>query len=252
MDKWKKRTSLLIGEDRIKKLENSHVLIIGLGGVGAYAAEQLCRAGIGKMTIIDGDVVEETNRNRQLPALISNTGKPKAEVLSERFLDINPNLKLTAINEYLSDERIQEVIYSDDFDYAVDAIDTLSPKTLLIYHCVQKGLPVVSSMGSGGKIDPSKVEIADISKSYNCRLAKMLRKRLHRMGIRKGVKVVFSSEMTDRSKIIIEEGKNKKSAVGTISYMPPVLGCFIASTVIRDLLSDTNYTDGENGNMTSL
>ena len=252
MDKWKKRTSLLIGEAGIKLLENAHVLVIGLGGVGAYAAEQLCRAGIGKMTIADGDVVEETNRNRQLPSLISNTGKPKAEVLAERFLDINLKLKLTVINEYLSDERILEVINSDDFDYAVDAIDTLSPKTLLIYHCVQKGLPVISSMGSGGKFDPSKVEVADISKSYNCRLAKMLRKRLHRMGIRKGVKVVFSSELTDRSKIIIEEGQNKKSAVGTISYMPPVFGCFIASAVIRDLLSNTHMPGDENENLTPL
>ncbi|HBL77924.1 MAG: tRNA threonylcarbamoyladenosine dehydratase [Bacteroidetes bacterium GWF2_42_66] len=236
MDKWKKRTSLLLGKDGIKRLENATILVIGLGGVGAYAAEQLCRAGIGKMTIVDGDVVEETNRNRQLPALISNEGKPKAEVLAQRFLDINPKLKLTVINEYLKDERILEVIYSDDFDYAVDAIDTLSPKTFLIYHCVQKGLPVVSSMGAGGKFDPSKVSVADISKSFNCGLAKMLRKRLHRMGIKKGVQVVFSSELMDKSKIIIEDGQNKKSTVGTISYMPPVFGCFIASAVITGLL----------------
>lgn len=236
MDRWMKRTSLLVGKDGIKKLEDANVLVVGLGGVGAYAAEQLCRAGVGKMTIADGDVVEETNRNRQLPALISTTGKAKAEILAERFLDINPKLKLKVISEYLKDERIMEVIHSDNFNYAVDAIDTLSPKTFLIYHCLQKGIPVISSMGSGGKFDPSKVSVADISKTFNCRLAKMLRKRLHRMGINKGVKVVFSSELIDKSKVIIDLGQNKKSTVGTISYMPPVFGCFIASAVIRDLL----------------
>lgn len=236
MDRWMKRTSLLVGKDGIKRLEDANVLVVGLGGVGAYAAEQLCRAGVGKMTIADGDVVEETNRNRQLPALISTTGKAKAEILAERFLDINPKLKLKVISEYLKDERIMEVIHSDNFNYAVDAIDTLSPKTFLIYHCLQKGIPVISSMGSGGKFDPSKVSVADISKTFNCRLAKMLRKRLHRMGINKGVKVVFSCELIDKSKVIIDEGQNKKSTVGTISYMPPVFGCFIASAVIRDLL----------------
>ena len=238
MDNWQKRTSLLIGNEGIEKLKKANILIIGLGGVGAYAAEQLCRAGIGKMTIVDGDVVDETNRNRQLPALISNQGKPKAEVMAQRFYEINPNLKLTVVNEFLKDERILEIINSDNFDYAVDAIDTLSPKTFLIYHCIQKGLPIVSSMGSGGKIDPSKVLVADISKTYNCSLAKMLRKRLHRRGIKKGVKVVFSTELTDKSKIIIEDGQNKKSTVGTISYMPPVFGCFIASAIIRDLLNN--------------
>ena len=237
MDNWKTRTSLLIGEEGVKRLEEAHVLVVGLGGVGAYAAEQLCRAGIGKMTIVDGDLVEETNRNRQLPALISNQGKPKAEVLAQRFLDINPELRLTVINEYLKDERMQEVIHSENFDYAIDAIDTLSPKTFFIYHCLQKGLPVVSSMGSGGKFDPSKVLVADISKTYNCSLAKMLRKRLHRLGIKKGLQVVFSTELVDKSKIILEDGQNKKSTVGTISYMPPVFGCFIASAVISGLLA---------------
>ncbi len=239
MDNWKKRTQLLIGEEGINKLEQAHVLIIGLGGVGAYAAEQICRAGVGHMTIVDGDCVEETNRNRQLPALISNIGKPKAEVLAQRFLDINPALQLTVINEYLKDERMQEVLLSAKYDYVVDAIDTLSPKTFLVWHCVQNGIPVVSSMGSGGKFDPSKVEIADISKTYNCALAKVLRKRLHRMGIKKGVQVVFSSELTDKSKVVVEEGQNKKSTVGTISYMPPVFGCFIASAVLTGLLKRT-------------
>lgn len=233
---WLDRTELLFGREKLKKLKQSHVLVVGLGGVGAYAAEQLCRSGIGKMTIVDGDVVEESNRNRQLPALISNNGKPKAEILAERFKDINPDLELTVINDYIVGDKTEELLNSQKFDYLVDAIDTLSPKVFLIYRAVQLGLPVVSSMGAGGKIDPQKVQIADISKSYNCNLARTIRKRLNRLGVNKGVKVVFSSELIDKNTVRLEEGKNKKSTVGTISYMPPVFGCFVSSVVIRDLL----------------
>lgn len=234
---WLERTELLIGEDKLNRLKNANVLVVGLGGVGAYAAEQLCRAGIGNMTIVDGDVVEPSNRNRQLPALISTGGKPKAEVLKQRFLDINPGLKLTVRNDFISDEKIPELFASQNYDYIIDAIDTLSPKVFLVYHAIQHGLKIVSSMGAGGKTDPSKVIITDISKSYNCRLAKMMRKRLSRMGIKKGVKVVFSSEQVEEDAIRLEESLNKKSTVGTISYMPPIFGCFIASVVIRDLIS---------------
>lgn len=233
---WLERTELLLGSAKLEKLKQANVLVVGLGGVGAYAAEQLCRAGIGKMTIVDADVVEHTNRNRQLPALISNVGKPKAEILAARFLDINPELQLTVVNDYIRDEKTIELLKSQPFDYVVDAIDTLSPKVFLIYHSLQLGLKVVSSMGAGGKLDPQKVEAADISKSYNCKLAKMLRKRLSRMGIKKGVKVVFSSEEVDENAVRLEEGENKKSTVGTISYMPPVFGCFVSSVVIRDLV----------------
>jgi len=236
MAKWQERTALMLGDEDLNKLRKAHVLIVGLGGVGAYAAEQLCRAGIGQMTIVDGDVVEQTNRNRQLPALISNEGKPKAEILGERFRDINPELNLHVIHEYLKDERMIEILHEARYDYVVDAIDTLAPKTFLIYHSVQARLPIVSSMGAGGKFDPAQVQQTDISKSYNCRLAKMIRKRLHKLGIRKGVKVVFSAEEVDPRRVRIEEGQNKKSAVGTISYMPPVFGCFCASVVIQDLL----------------
>jgi len=235
MKHWLERTELLFGKEKLQKLKMAHVLIVGLGGVGAYAAEQLCRAGIGKLTIVDGDVVENTNRNRQLPALISNLGKPKAEVLASRFRDINPEAEITALNEYISDEHILQLLKSRHFDYVVDCIDTLSPKVFLIFHAKQMGLKVVSSMGAGGKTDPSLIQIADISKSFNCRLAKMLRKRLGRLGIRKGIKVVFSSENIDKSAVRLEDGLNKKSTVGTISYMPPIFGCFISSVVILDL-----------------
>ena len=235
---WLERTELLLGEERLKKLKKANVLIVGLGGVGAYAAEQLCRAGIGKMTIVDGDVVEESNRNRQLPALRSTTGQPKAEILAKRFKDINPDVELTIVNDFIRDEKTIELLKSDDFDCVVDAIDTLAPKVFLVYHALQLGLKVVSSMGAGGKMDPSKIEVCDIKKSYNCKLARMMRKRLSKLGVKKGVKVVFSSEIIDESAVRIEEGQNKKSTVGTISYMPPIFGCFIASAVIRDLVAD--------------
>ncbi|MCY1722221.1 tRNA threonylcarbamoyladenosine dehydratase [Prolixibacteraceae bacterium Z1-6] len=234
---WLERTELLLGIDKLNKLKNAHVLVVGLGGVGAYAAEQLCRAGIGKMTIVDGDVVETSNRNRQLPALVSTTGHRKAEILADRFRDINPDIELTVVNDFISDEKIVELLKSKPFDYVVDAIDTLSPKTFLIHHAVDLELPIISSMGAGGKMDPSKIMVADISKSYNCKLARMLRKRLSRLGIKKGVKVVFSSELIDESAVRLEEGRNKKSTVGTISYMPATFGCILASEVIRDITS---------------
>lgn len=236
MKNWQERTILMVGEDGVKKLANAHVLVVGLGGVGAYAAEQICRAGVGKMTIVDGDVVEKTNRNRQLPALISNEGQSKAEIMGARFRDINPNIEVTIINEYLKDERMIEILESAKFDFVVDAIDTLAPKTFLIYHSVQRNLPIVSSMGAGGKFDPCLIQSSDISKSYNCKLARMLRKRLYKLGVRKGVQVVFSPEEVDKERVREEEGRNKKSAVGTISYMPPLFGCHIASVVLRNLL----------------
>ena len=235
---WLERTELLLGKENLLKLKNANILVVGLGGVGAYAAEELCRAGIGKMTLVDGDVIEYSNRNRQLPALISTAGKPKAEILATRFRDINPDIEITAVNDFIRDEKIIELLKSQPFDYIVDAIDTLTPKVFLIYHAVQLGLKVVSSMGSGGKLDPQKVQIADISKSYNCKLARMLRKRLKKLEIKKGVKVVFSPEDIADGAVRLEEGQNKKSTVGTISYMPPVFGCYISSVVIRDLISD--------------
>lgn len=233
---WLERTELLIGAEKIEKLKNSHVLVVGLGGVGAYAAEQICRAGVGEMTIVDGDAIHLTNLNRQLPALTSSLGLPKAEYMGKRLLDINPELKLHIIQEYIRDDRIQEVI-AQPYDYVVDAIDTLSPKIFLIHDCVKYGHRVVSSMGAGGKLDPSLIEVADISESRICPLARILRKRLSRLGIKSGFKVVFSSEPVPDEVMVPCEGEpNKKTTVGTISYMPPIFGCFIASVVIRDLV----------------
>lgn len=238
MEEWLSRTELLLGRNRLERLKAAHVLVAGLGGVGAYAAEQLCRAGIGEMTIVDGDCVEYSNKNRQLLALDSTVGRSKAELMAARFRDINPALRLHVISEFIRDEGMIDVLGMAPYDYVVDAIDTLAPKIFLIYHSLQKGLPVVSSMGSGGKLDPSKIEVADISKSYNCNLARMLRKRLHKLGVYKGVKVVFSSEQTDPEAVVLAESQNKKSNVGTVSYMPPLFGCFVASVVIRDLAGE--------------
>lgn len=227
-----------MGKERLERLQRAHVLVAGLGGVGAYVAEQLCRAGIGEMTIIDGDRVEVTNKNRQLPAIDSNIGLPKAEVMAARFREINPDIRLHVINDFIRDDRMVEVLEMARYDYVVDAIDTLAPKIFLIYHCLQKGLKVVSSMGAGGKMDPMQIRIADISKSYNCTLARMLRKRLHKLGVYKGVKVVFSPEEVDPEAVVLSESENKKSNVGTISYMPPLFGCYCASVVIRDLAGE--------------
>jgi tRNA A37 threonylcarbamoyladenosine dehydratase len=235
MSDWLSRTELLLGADGLNKLKTSNVLIVGLGGVGGHAAEMICRAGVGKMTIVDGDTIHTTNLNRQLLALGSTNGKAKAMVMAERLKDINPGLDVTVISEYIRDERMKEILDSG-FSYTVDAIDTLSPKVFLIYHAVMKKIPVVSSMGAGGKFDPTRIVISDISETTDCSLARILRKRLHRLGIRNGVTAVYSSEAIDKSKVVPANGeKNKASIVGTISYMPAAFGIACASVVIRDL-----------------
>lgn len=233
---WQSRTELLLGKEALMKLRNSHVMVIGLGGVGAYAAEMLGRAGIGKLTIADGDKVQRSNINRQLIAMESTLGDEKAEVMANRLREINPEIELTVINNFLRDKLMFDVLETP-CDYVVDAIDTLSPKVFLIAKTLAKGYPIVSSMGSGGKLDPSLIKVCDISESYNCRLAYSLRKQLHKLGIREGFKVVFSPESVSKDSVkIVEAEQNKKSTVGTISYMPPIFGCFMASVVIRDLL----------------
>lgn len=233
---WQERTLLLAGKEKIERLNKAHVLVCGLGGVGSYAAEQLARAGIGALTIVDGDTIHETNRNRQLPALTSTHGDFKAVVVAERLTDINPDLKLTVIQEYIKDQRMIDIL-EKGYDYVIDAIDTLSPKVYLIYHTMRLGIPLVSSMGSGGKFDPSLIKVSDIDETYNCKLAYYMRKRLHKLGIWKGFKAVYSPEVVSREAVALMEGElNKKSTVGTISYMPAMFGCYCASVVIRDIM----------------
>lgn len=226
----------MIGKQGVERLRGSHVLVVGLGGVGAFAAEMLCRAGVGSLTLVDSDTVSLTNKNRQLVALDSTIGMLKTDVLAKRLKDINKDVNILCVSEFLKDERMVEVLLSSHYDYVVDAIDTLSPKLYLITHCVRLSIPIVSSMGSGGKSDPLQVRVADISRSYNCPLARMLRKKLHKLGIRKGFKVVFSPEEVSRDCVVEERSENKRSNVGTLSYMPAIFGCFVASVVIRDLV----------------
>jgi tRNA A37 threonylcarbamoyladenosine dehydratase len=235
MESWQARTELLLGEDKLKKLQMAHVLVVGAGGVGAYAAEMLCRAGVGELTIADADVVSETNLNRQLVALTGTIGKPKVEVLSQRLLDINPKLKLHTVQQYFLEQEF-DALLSFPYSFVVDAIDTLRPKVNLIAKALKRGLPIVSSMGAGGRLDPTKVEVADISKSHHCPLAHMLRKKLHKLGIYDGVAVVFSSERPNSNAIqLCDDEQNKKSMVGTISYLPAVFGCICGSVVVRQL-----------------
>lgn len=218
---WQQRTELLLGEDKMLRLRNSHVLVVGLGGVGAYAAEMICRAGVGQMTIVDADTVQPSNINRQLPALHSTLGRPKAEVLAERFKDINPDLKLNVLSEYLKDERIPELLDSAEFDFVIDAIDTVAPKCYLIYNALQRHLPIVSSMGAGAKSDITQIRFADLWETYHCGLSKAVRKRLQKMGMKRKLPVVFSTEQANADAVIlVDDEKNKKSTAGTVSYMP--------------------------------
>lgn len=233
---WQQRTELLLGKDRMEHLRNSHVLVVGLGGVGAYAAEMICRAGVGKMTIVDADTVQPSNINRQLPALHSVIGRPKAEVLAERFRDINPDLELTVLPVYLKDETIPELLDSAKFDFVVDAIDTVAPKCYLIYNALKRGIKIVSSMGAGAKSDITQVRFADLWETYHCGLSKAVRKHLQKMGMKRKLPVVFSTEQADPNAVIlIDNEQNKKSTTGTVSYMPAVFGCYLAEYVIRKI-----------------
>uniref|UniRef100_UPI004057AC21 tRNA threonylcarbamoyladenosine dehydratase n=1 Tax=Alistipes sp. TaxID=1872444 RepID=UPI004057AC21 len=235
---WLARTELLLGEEKLQLLKGAHVLVVGLGGVGAYAAEMIARAGVGELTIADADRVGESNINRQLIALHSTIGRSKVELVAERLRDINPELKLHIVESFIKDEATYTLLDQARYDYVVDAIDTLSPKLALIAASMERGYPVVSSMGAGAKTDPTQMEIKDISKTHHCPLAHMLRKRLHKIGIRKGFKAVFSPEPIREGAMILCEEQNKKSNMGTISYLPALFGIGCASVVIRDLLGE--------------
>ena len=244
--RWTDRTALLLGEEKMRRLQEAHVLVVGVGGVGAYAAEMLCRAGVGEMTIVDADTVQPTNINRQLPATHSTIGRPKVEVLAERFHDINPDIRLHALPMYLKEEEVASLldgtlncqlpIVDCQFDVIVDAIDTIAPKCALIAEAMRRGIPIVSSMGAGAKSDITQIRFADLWDTYHCGLAKAVRTRLKKAGMRKSLPVVFSTEQADRRAVItVDDERNKKSTAGTISYMPAVFGCYLAEYVIRHL-----------------
>ncbi len=232
---WLSRTELLIGNERLNKLINAHVLVVGMGGVGSFAAEFICRSGVGEMTIIDGDVVDPSNRNRQLPALATTHGQSKADLMGERLLQINPELKLHVIREFVQPERVDDML-AGNIDYVIDAIDSITPKLTFLKAAYSKGIKLVSSMGAGGKYDPTQLQVVDISKTYNCPFAQQIRKQLKGAGIYKGIKVAFSPEAPVKESIMLTDGKNyKKSAYGTMSYLPATFGATLASVVIRDL-----------------
>ena len=236
MINWKQRTELLLGEDKMARLQSAHVLVVGLGGVGAYAAEMICRAGVGRMTIVDADTVQITNLNRQLPAMHSTLGMFKADVLEARFKYINPDLELKVLPVFLKDDNIPDLLDADEYDFIVDAIDTLSPKCYLIYHALQRRIKIVSSMGAGAKSDITQVRFADLWDTYHCGLSKAVRKRLQKMGVKRKVPVVFSTEQADPKAVLLTDDEmNKKSTCGTVSYMPAVFGCYLAEYVIKRL-----------------
>ena len=236
MEDWKQRTRLLLGEEKNERLRQAHVLVVGMGGVGAYAAEMLCRAGIGRLTLVDADIVQPTNINRQLPALHSTLGQPKVEVLAARFRDINPDVELTILPVFLKDENIPQLLDATRYDFVVDAIDTLAPKCHLIVETLRRRIKIISSMGAGAKSDITQIRFADIWDTYHCGLSKAVRKRLQKMGIRHKLPVVFSSEQADPKAVLLtDDEQNKKSTCGTVSYMPAVFGCYLAEYVIRRL-----------------
>lgn len=232
---------MLVGEEGLKRLADASVAVIGLGGVGSVAAEMVVRAGVGHLAIVDCDEVSLTNRNRQLPALVSTLGKKKTDVVAARLLDINPHLDLKVCDIYLTEDNVS-LVGGFGTGFLIDAIDTLSPKLALIKYCVDNGIPLVSSMGSGAKFDVTRIRITDISKSFNCPLAFIVRKKLRRMGISRGFKVVFSEELPVESAIVEmsaseqAEVSNKKSQVGTISYLPVSFGCACAQVALTTLL----------------
>jgi tRNA A37 threonylcarbamoyladenosine dehydratase len=234
---WLSRTELITGREGLQKLASKHVLVVGLGGVGSFAAEFIGRSGVGEMTIIDGDVVDITNVNRQLVATQRNVGQSKAEWMEDRLLAINPKMKLRAIQEFLHPDAMTKLLMENHYDYIVDCIDSFTPKLNLIEGALKRGFPLVSSMGAGGKIDPTQIRVVDISKTYECRLAAYVRKNLKSRGIKTGFKAVFSTEKVIKESLILTDGTNfKKSAYGTMSFLPAAFGCAAASVVINGLL----------------
>lgn len=233
---WLERAELLVGAEGTQKLKDAHVLIVGLGGVGSFAAEFIARAGVGAITIIDGDDIDVTNINRQLPALHSTIGKQKVDEVGHRLLDINPALKLTKVDEFLVPERVVEIIKNGNFSYVMDCIDSLSPKVSLIKACRNNSVKCVSCMGAGGKLDPKFVQVKDISKLSGCRLGVNVKNRLKEEKIDRGVRAVFSDEEVVKSSLQMTDGSNfKKSFYGTASYMPAIFGLYAAAEVLNYL-----------------
>jgi tRNA A37 threonylcarbamoyladenosine dehydratase len=234
---WLSRTELIVGRKNLERLKKSHVIVIGMGGVGSFAAEFICRSGVGEMTIVDGDTVDLSNCNRQLPAMQTTVGQYKTEIMAERMKSINPDLRLHVITDFLTPDKVEQLL-SEKYTYLVDCIDSITPKLQVISSCFYSGQPFVSSMGAGGRMDPTQIRVADISKTFNCPFAHQIRKRLKKYQIRKGFKAVYSQELTQRHSLMLTDGSRyKKSAYGTMSFVPAAFGSAIASVCIRDLVN---------------
>ena len=234
------RTDILIGAEGVSRLADRHVFVAGLGGVGSYCTESLARAGVGRLTLLDHDVVALSNINRQLPALLSTVGQPKAELMKSRIADINPDCQVTILRVFLTTENVNDIV--PDWDYVIDCIDSLSCKEALVAESYKRGLKVASSMGAGNRLDPSKIRIADISQTEMCPLARQMRKRLLKHhGIRRGILTVYSDEHPRDPRPPEPTSQGRPRAVnGTISYMPPLFGYMLAGAVINRLLEEQN------------
>jgi tRNA A37 threonylcarbamoyladenosine dehydratase len=234
------RTHILLGDEGLQQLAGKHVLVAGLGGVGSYCVEALARAGIGRFTLIDHDVVAVSNINRQLLALHSTIGQSKAELMRARIADINPDCKVTILKIFLTIDNVNDLVPADS-DYVIDCIDSLSCKVALLAESLKRGLNVASSMGAGNRLDPSRIRIADISKTEVCPLARLIRLRLRRENIYKPLLTVYSDEAGSAPLPPQPvEGPGRARAVnGTISYMPALFGMMLAGAVINRLLEQS-------------
>jgi tRNA A37 threonylcarbamoyladenosine dehydratase len=237
MADWLERTELLLGSEKLEKLSKKHVMIVGLGGIGSFAGEFIARAGIGEITLIDGDAFDPTNKNRQLTALDSTIGRNKAVVLAERIKDISTDIKINILEEFVEPERVWKILEEFKPDYVMDCIDSVTPKLEWIIACRRLKVKIITHLGAGGKIDPSKVQLAQLRNTHNCKLGLHLKKRLKRRNVdNKGVKAVFSSEIQIKESLKMTSGANyKKSFYGTVSYMPALFGLIGAAEVIRFL-----------------
>ncbi len=233
---YNQRTALLLGEDAVALLSLQHVMVVGVGGVGSYAVEMLARSGVGRITIIDADTVAPSNVNRQLPALLSTIDKPKVEVMKRRILDINPECQVCAIEKFITPEDIGEILETSSPDFVIDAIDSVAPKVTLIEQCYRRKIKLISSMGAGGRIDPTQVKYADIADTFHDGLARVVRQRLKQRGITRGVKTVFSTEQARPTSLTLtDEMKNKVSSFGTVAWLPATFGMMLAAYTINRL-----------------
>lgn len=234
-ENWNDRTLRLLGREAADKLRDASVLVVGVGGVGGYAAEMLARTGVGHLTLIDADAVAESNINRQLIATHSTVGESKVVLFAERFHDINPEAEINVIMNFLTADNLMTVFEKNRFDYVIDAIDTVSPKVALISHCLLKGIPIISSMGAGGRLDPTKIGYFDLWDTREDGLARAVRQKLKAASLRRPLKVVASTEKPSSRSLVEVESLNKRTSYGTVASIPAIFGIFLANHVIRKI-----------------